>query len=155
MSMCDYRLPRGTVVRTNNHPYESHDVQKLAVTREEAAVMLSICVKTLDRLVSGGLIRSIKVCRRRIFPVQDILAWLHNKASRPLPANPLASNAAPLPLTVNRQEAARLLSIGTRLLDEVVASGQLPRIQITRKLIFRTADLVDWLRRQSASVDAD
>ena len=154
MSICDYRLPGGAVVRPIR-PNDSHGVQKLAVTRQEAAEMLSICSKTLDRLVSDGSIRSIKVCRRRIFPVQDILAWLHNKASRPLPANPLASNAAPLPLTVNRQEAARLLSIGTRLLDEVVASGQLPRIQITRKLIFRTADLVDWLRRQSASVDAD
>jgi excisionase family DNA binding protein len=154
MPTFDYCIPGGSVVRSDRSN-ESHGVQKLAVTRDEAARMLSVCSKTLDRFVSDGAIRSIKVGRRRIFPMEGIFIWLQENASSHLPPHPPAAVDSSLPLTVNRQEAARLLSIGTRLLDEVVASGQLPRIQITRKLIFRTADLVDWLRRQSASVDAD
>ena len=148
MSMCDYRLPGGTVVRTNNHPYESHEVQKLAVTREEAAVMLSICSKTLDRLVSDGSIRSIKVCRRRIFFVEDLYYWLRKNSSGQTAAT--SSDEAVLPLTVTRQQAANLLSLGVRLFDQIVGSGQIPKIQITRKLIFRTSDLVEWLQKQPA-----
>ncbi len=147
MSICDYRLPGGTVVRSNNQ-YESHEVQKLAVTRDEAAVMLSICVKTLDRLANKGQIRSIKVLRRRIFAFDDIIAWLQTNASCAKHTPAATSPESPLPLTVNRQEAARLLSLGVRLFDRVVASGQIAKIQITRKLIYRTSDLVHWLRNQ-------
>ena len=141
-----FRLPGGALVRATS-PNDSHGVQKLAVTRQEAAEMLSICSKTLDRLVSDGAIRSIKVGRRRIFPVEGILVWLQENASSHLPPHSPAAVDTSLPLTVDRQEAARLLSMGTRLLDEVVASGQLPRIQYARKLVFRTCDLVRWLRR--------
>lgn len=155
MATVRYRPPLGAVFQPIAPVSKDREGPKLAVCRTEAAEMLSVCVKTLDRLVSEGKIHSVKVCRRRIFPVQDILAWLQKNASGPSLERSTATNEGPLPLTVNRQEAARLISVGVRLLDEIVASGALPKIQITRKLIFRTADLVDWLRRQSASVIAD
>ena len=120
---------------------------KLAVSREEAALMLSVCVKTLDRLTSNGSIRSFKVRRRRIFSVEDILAWLQKNLS----CQGAASTALPeasLPLTVTRLKAASVLSLGVRLFDSVVASGQIPKVQFSRKIVFRTSDLVRWLRNQ-------
>jgi len=122
---------------------------KLAVTRQEAARMLSVCVKTLDRLASTGNISRIQAGRRTIFPVQNILSWLDSRsAGRSSDLTPTSPHPN-LPLTVERQEAARLLSLGIRLFDRIVASGGMAKIVINRKVIFRSSDLVDWLRKQA------
>ncbi len=142
-----YSLPGGGLVQSSDGD-NRQNCKKLALTRDEAASMLSICVKTLDRLANKGQIRSIKVFRRRIFAFDDIITWLQTNASCAKHTPAATSPESPLPLTVNRQEAARLLSLGVRLFDRVVASGQIAKIQITRKLIYRTSDLVHWLQNQ-------
>ena len=146
MSTCKYRLSGGTFVQSNSLGH-NQVFRKLAISRDEAARMLSVCSKTLDRLTSDGSIRSIKVFRRRIFSVEELGAWLGRRASVITP--PTSFPDSDLPVTVTRQQAADLLSLGVRLFDQIVASGEIPKIQITRKLIFRTSDLVGWLRASS------
>lgn len=146
MSTCKYRLSGGTFVQPNS-PGFNQVFRKLAVNREEAARMLSVCTKTLDRLTSCGSIRSVKVFRRRIFSVEELTSWLGRRASVLTPPTPSPDSG--LPLTATRYQAADLLSLGVRLFDQIVASGEIPKIQITRKQIFRTSDLVGWLREKS------
>ena len=148
MANSSYRLPGGTIAQAQE-PDATKGTKKLALNREETAQMLSICVKTLDRLASSRVIPSIKVCRRRIFALEDILAWLEKNVSSQARTSPMAATVVSFPTTVNRKEAARLLSLGVRLFDRLVISGEIPKIRITRKLIFRTQDLVNWVRSQS------
>jgi len=146
-SKISYRLPGSGLVC----PVESSIPTKikLAVTRDEAAKMLSVCVKTLDRLVNNLTIRSIKLGRRRIFSLADIETCLQLNVGSTLALGLTAKPVNKLPLTVNRQEAADMLSVGLRLFDRIVASGLVPKVQFTRKIVFLTSDLVSFLQKQS------
>jgi len=142
-----YSLPGGSVVL----PHETRGISplpKLAVTRTEAANMLSICEKTLDRLASSGRIRKIEVKRRVIFSMEDIEAFLRPNVPASSQAHAAGAPDCRSPVTVDRQEAARLLAIGVRLFDKIVDSGEIPKILIQRKIIFLFDDLVCWLRKQ-------
>lgn len=46
--------------------------QRLTLTRPEAARALGCSTRTLDRLISFGAIRSIRLLRRRVVPVADL-----------------------------------------------------------------------------------
>ena len=53
--------------------------------------------------------------------------------------------AASVPLTVGREGAAKLLGIGTTLLDTQDAAGKLPApVHIGTRKLYRTADLTRW-----------
>ena len=53
--------------------------------------------------------------------------------------------AASVPLTVGREGAAKLLGIGTTLLDTQDAAGKLPApVHIGTRKLYRTADLARW-----------
>ncbi len=49
---------------------------------------------------------------------------------------------------LDRPDAATYLSISTRLLDQLAGAGQIPRIKIGRKTLFRVSDLDDFVKRQ-------
>jgi excisionase family DNA binding protein len=55
---------------------ETAPITKLAVSRSEAAELLSVSVTTFDRWVAKGLIRPGGVGRRRIFPVSELQRFL-------------------------------------------------------------------------------
>ena len=42
---------------------------------------------------------------------------------------------------LDRRQAAEYLSISTRLLDNLASAGQIPRVKIGAKTLFRIADL--------------
>ncbi|MEM9703689.1 MAG: hypothetical protein AAF907_14720 [Planctomycetota bacterium] len=57
------------------------------------------------------------------------------------------SPAVMAPLAVGREDAARMLGIGTTLLDTQDAAGKLPEaVFIGARKLWRTADLSEWLR---------
>ena len=55
---------------------QKREVDRLALTREEAAVALGISIPTLDRLVQRGLLRPSRALRRPLFPVPEIERFL-------------------------------------------------------------------------------
>lgn len=55
----------------------------LAVSREEAAALLSISVDTFERRVLPEL-RVVQLGRRQVFPVRELEAWLASKSARAL-----------------------------------------------------------------------
>lgn len=48
---------------------------------------------------------------------------------------------------LSRQQAANYLSISTRLLDDLLTAGDIPRIKIGRKTVVRVVDLDKYLDR--------
>ena len=56
------------------------DVNRLALSREEAAAALGVSVPTLDRLVQRGLLRPSRALRRPLFPVPEIERFLRETA---------------------------------------------------------------------------
>jgi len=67
-------LPRGF---TNNLP----PLAVLALSRKDAAKALSISLPTLDRLVSRGLLRPARGCRKPTFSVRELERYLEMAAS--------------------------------------------------------------------------
>jgi excisionase family DNA binding protein len=57
--------------------------EKLAVSRFEAAKMLSISLRTLDSLLARGELRGKRVGRRILFPLDELDRFL--KRDHPLP----------------------------------------------------------------------
>jgi excisionase family DNA binding protein len=51
-------------------------VAPLALTRQQAAKALGISIPTVDRLVSEGLLRPSRACRRPLFPVSELERFL-------------------------------------------------------------------------------
>lgn len=56
---------------------------KLAVSRFEAARLLSISLRTLDSLLARGELRGRRVGRRIVFPVEELHRFL--RRDHPLP----------------------------------------------------------------------
>ena len=66
-------------------------------------------------------------------------------ALAPALADLAAAVAAPAPLLARRKDAARLLGIGTTLLDTLDAAGRLPApIRVGGAKAYRRADLARW-----------
>ncbi|MBZ5643433.1 MAG: helix-turn-helix domain-containing protein [Acidobacteriia bacterium] len=57
--------------------------EKLAVSRFEAAKMLSISLRTLDSLLARGELRGKRVGRRILFPLEELYRFL--KRDHPSP----------------------------------------------------------------------
>jgi len=57
--------------------------EKLAVSRFEAARVLSISLRTLDSLLARGELRGRRVGRRILFPLEELERFL--KRDHPLP----------------------------------------------------------------------
>lgn len=53
---------------------------------------------------------------------------------------------------LSRVEAAQYLSISTRLLDDLLSAGTIPRIKIGRKTLVRVIDLDAYLARLAGEV---
>jgi excisionase family DNA binding protein len=64
--------------------------QKLAVSRFEAAEMLSISLRTLDSLLAKGELHGKRVGRRIVFPIDELRGFL----KRDHPTRPVESAAA-------------------------------------------------------------
>lgn len=62
--------------------------EKLAVSRFEAAKMLSVSLRTLDALLAKGELRGRRVGRRIVFPIAELDRFL--KRDHPLPAKSAA-----------------------------------------------------------------
>jgi predicted site-specific integrase-resolvase len=60
---------------------QKREVDRLALTREEAAVALGISIPTLDRLVQRGLLRPSRALRRPLFPVPEIERFLRETSN--------------------------------------------------------------------------
>ena len=60
---------------------QKREVDRLALTRGEAAVALGISIPTLDRLVQRGLLRPSRALRRPLFPVPEIERFLRETAN--------------------------------------------------------------------------
>ena len=60
---------------------QKREVDRLALTREEAAAALGISIPTLDRLVQRGLLRPSRALRRPLFPVPEIERFLRETAN--------------------------------------------------------------------------
>jgi excisionase family DNA binding protein len=56
---------------------------KLAVSRFEAARVLSISLRTLDSLIARGELRGRRIGRRVLFPLEELQRFL--KRDHPLP----------------------------------------------------------------------
>ncbi len=56
--------------------------ERLAYSREEAAEMLGVTKRTLDRLVLRGLIRPNRVMRRPLFPRSELERFLNSRTNR-------------------------------------------------------------------------
>ena len=54
-------------------------LERLAVSRKEAAVMLSVCERTLDNLVKRGELKSRKVGSRVVYPLDSLRSFLHGR----------------------------------------------------------------------------
>lgn len=54
---------------------------------------------------------------------------------------PSIPGAPPLPLLVDRREAARLLSVSPGTVDNLRLSGQLPSLKLRSRRLFDVADL--------------
>ena len=54
----------------------------------------------------------------------------------------------PRKLTFTRREASEWLSLSTRKLDDLASSGELPKVKIGRKTLFRLSDLESWIASQ-------
>jgi excisionase family DNA binding protein len=65
--------------------------EKLAVSRFEAAKMLSISLRTLDALLARGELRGKRVGRRILFPLEELDRFL--KRDHPLPVKKSAPEA--------------------------------------------------------------
>ncbi len=50
-----------------------------------------------------------------------------------------------LPLLLKAEEAARMLSLGRSKVFEMLATGELPRVRIGRKVQIRRVDLEKWV----------
>ncbi|MDP9359197.1 MAG: helix-turn-helix domain-containing protein [Chloroflexota bacterium] len=50
-----------------------------------------------------------------------------------------------LPLLLKAEEAARMLSLGRSKVFEMLATGELPRVRIGRKVRIRRVDLEKWV----------
>ena len=60
---------------------QKREVDRLALTRGEAAVALGISIPTLDRLVQRGLLRPSRALRRPLFPVPEIERFLRETSN--------------------------------------------------------------------------
>ena len=49
---------------------------------------------------------------------------------------------------LDRAEAAKFLSISVRLLDKLASSGEIPRIKLRKKTVFRVSELFAFLDKQ-------
>lgn len=56
-------------------------MEKLLVTRKEAAEMLSISVDTLDELHKAGKIRSVYIGVRRYYAPEELMAFLRKEGA--------------------------------------------------------------------------
>lgn len=54
---------------------------------------------------------------------------------------------------LDRTEGARYLSISVRFLDELASSGEIPRIKVGTKTLFRVNDLFAYLAKQVPAND--
>lgn len=55
-----------------------------------------------------------------------------------------SSNEGMAPLLVNYDTAARMLGMGRRTLETLVANQRLPSVRIGRRRLFRPSDLAAW-----------
>lgn len=55
-------------------------IDRMALSREEAAATLGVSVPTLDRLVQRGLLRPSRALRRPLFPIAEIERFLRETA---------------------------------------------------------------------------
>ena len=61
------------------------------------------------------------------------------------------ASTAELPILLTVEDAAELLRTTSRAIYAMVERGQLPGIvRIGRRVLFRSADLLDWLNQKSA-----
>ncbi len=67
-------------MQTVNHATESK-VAPIAVTRREAARLLSVSTRTIDLLASRGELQRIKFGRKTLFRRDDVLAFVERLAA--------------------------------------------------------------------------
>ena len=58
---------------------EPQGLWRAALSRKDASESLSISTRTLDRLVTRGKIRSIKVGERTVIPKAEILRYINEE----------------------------------------------------------------------------
>ena len=72
------QIPAKTKQWKPNHQ-RAGDIERIGVSVEEAAVMLSLCVRSVWVLVKGGKIRHVKFGTRCIISVQSLREFVDGK----------------------------------------------------------------------------
>lgn len=64
----------------DNRPPEPEPVQSELLTKPQAAALLNLSVRTMDRLVARGDIPNVRFSKRCVrFPIKPLRAWLESK----------------------------------------------------------------------------
>ena len=57
-------------------------VPRMALSMEEAGQSISLCSKTVSRLIADGDLRCVTVGTRRLVPVTEIQRWLDRESAQ-------------------------------------------------------------------------
>jgi len=80
LKKCIQDIQEGQIVLPDPEPSAQSipvaPITKLAVSRKEAAELLSTSLRTFDRWVAGGLVRASGVGRKRIYAVSELQRFL-------------------------------------------------------------------------------
>lgn len=58
------------------HPPAPKDLPRLLVNLDEAAAMLSISARSVQRLVESGQLKGVRLGGRRLFPVKELESFV-------------------------------------------------------------------------------
>lgn len=81
-------------------------VPRLSLNIEETGQAVSLCAKTVAKLISEGRLKAVRVDTRRLIPVAEIERWLTSEAEAAGSTDPAGSAAEPADADQKRGRAA-------------------------------------------------
>lgn len=122
-----------------------HEVERIAYRKQEAALILGICLRTIDNMIADKQLTARKIGRSVIIPVTAIYALM----SCPRPES---SGIARIAYT--KPEAAYALGLSVRTIDNLIVAGELKRQKVRGRVLIAVASLYALLRVDRKTVKA-
>jgi excisionase family DNA binding protein len=112
-------------------------VERIAYRKAEAAEMLGLCPRTIDNMIAAKELIARKIGRRVIIPASAIYGLLFC---------PTPKNSSVTRLAYTRQEAAFALGLSVRMIDNLIATGELTRRKVRGRVLIPVTALYALIR---------
>jgi len=121
------------------------EVERIAYRKSEAALILGICLRTIDNMIADKQLIARKIGRSVVIPVSAIYTLM---------SCPRPESSGIVRIAYTKAEAAYAIGLSPRTIDNLIAAGELKSQKVRGRILVPVTSLHALLRADRNTVKA-